>query len=78
MRYSAITGMLFISLGNVLSSFPCVASAQESSIPDTEHRVDAIPSKITLEQVLRIAAETHPSIAQRVSEQGASITHLAV
>jgi len=72
MRYSAITGMLFISLGNVLSSFPCVASAQESSIPDTEHRVDAIPSKITLEQVLRIAAETHPSIAQRVSEQGAS------
>ena len=72
MRYSAITGMIFISLGNVLSSFPCVASAQESSIPDTEHRVDAIPSKITLEQVLRIAAETHPSIAQRLSEQGAS------
>jgi adhesin transport system outer membrane protein len=72
MRYSAITGMLFISLGNVLSSFPCVASAQENAISDTEHRVDAILNKITLEKVLRIAAETHPSIAQRLSEQGAS------
>jgi adhesin transport system outer membrane protein len=56
----------------VLSSFPCVTSAQESAIPDTENRVDAILSKITLEKVLRIAAETHPSIAQRLSEQGAS------
>ena len=72
MRYSAITGMLFISLGNVLSSFPCVASAQENAISDTENRVDAILNKITLEKVLRIAAETHPSIAQRLSEQGAS------
>jgi adhesin transport system outer membrane protein len=56
----------------VLSSFPCVTSAQESAIPDTENRVDSILSKITLEKVLRIAAETHPSIAQRLSEQGAS------
>jgi adhesin transport system outer membrane protein len=56
----------------VLSSFPCVTSTQESAIPDTENRVDAILSKITLEKVLRIAAETHPSIAQRLSEQGAS------
>ena len=72
MRYSAITGILFISLGSVLSSFPCVTSAQEIVIPDTENNVDAILSKITLEKVLRIAAETHPSIAQRLSEQGAS------
>ena len=72
MRYSAITGILFISLGSVLSSFPCVTSAQEIVGTDTESNVDAILSKITLEQVLRIAAETHPSIAQRLSEQGAS------
>ena len=72
MRYSAITGILFISLGSVLSSFSCVTSAQEIVIPDTENNVDAILSKITLEKVLRIAAETHPSIAQRLSEQGAS------
>jgi adhesin transport system outer membrane protein len=72
MRYSAITGMLFISLSSVLSSFPCVTSAQEIVSPDTENNVDAILRKITLEQVLRIAAETHPSIAQRLSEQGAS------
>jgi len=64
--------MLFISLGSVLSSFPCVASAQEIAIPDTENRIDAVLKKITLEQVLRIAAETHPSIVQRLSEQGAS------
>jgi outer membrane protein, adhesin transport system len=72
MRSSALISMLCISLGSVLSSFPCVTSAQESAIPDTENRVDAILSKITLEKVLRIAAETHPSIAQRLSEQGAS------
>ena len=72
MRYSAITGILFISLGSVLSSFSCVTSAQEIAGTDTESNVDAILSKITLEQVLRIAAETHPSIAQRLSEQGAS------
>ena len=72
MRSSALISMLCISLGSVLSSFPCVTSAQESEIPDTENRVDAILSKITLEKVLRIAAETHPSIAQRLSEQGAS------
>ena len=72
MRYSAITGILFISLASVLASFSCVTSAQEIVIPDTENNVDAILSKITLEQVLRIAAETHPSIAQRLSEQGAS------
>ena len=72
MRYSAITGILFISLGSVLGSFPCVTSAQEIVISDTENNVDAILRKITLEQVLRIAAETHPSIAQRLSEQGAS------
>jgi adhesin transport system outer membrane protein len=64
--------MLCISLGSVLSSFPYVASAQENAISDTENRVDAILNKITLEKVLRIAAETHPSIAQRLSEQGAS------
>ena len=72
MRYSAITGMLFISLSSVLSSFPCVTSAKEIVSPDKENNVDAILRKITLEQVLRIAAETHPSIAQRLSEQGAS------
>ena len=72
MRSSALISMLCISLGSVLSSFPCVTSTQESAIPDTENRVDAILSKITLEKVLRIAAETHPSIAQRLSEQGAS------
>lgn len=72
MRSSALISMLCISLGSVLSSFPCVTSAQESAIPDTENRVDSILSKITLEKVLRIAAETHPSIAQRLSEQGAS------
>ena len=72
MRSSALISMLCISLGSVLSSFPCVTSAQESAIPDTENRVDAILSKITLEKVLRIAAETHPSISQRLSEQGAS------
>lgn len=72
MRSSALISMLCISLGSVLSSFPYVASAQENAISDTENRVDAILSKITLEKVLRIAAETHPSIAQRLSEQGAS------
>jgi adhesin transport system outer membrane protein len=72
MRYSAITGVLLISLGSMLSSFSCVAPAQESAILDTENRADFGLSKITLEQVLRIAAETHPSIAQRLSEQGAS------
>jgi len=56
----------------VLSSLPYVTSAQENAISDTENRVDAILNKITLEKVLRIAAETHPSIAQRLSEQGAS------
>jgi adhesin transport system outer membrane protein len=56
----------------VLSSFPYVSSAQQSAIPETENRIDDVLRKITLEQVLHIAAETHPSIAQRRSEQGAS------
>lgn len=72
MRSSTRIGILCISIGSVLISFPCVASTQESAPSDKENRVDAILSKITLEQVLRIAAETHPSIAQRLSEQGAS------
>jgi outer membrane protein, adhesin transport system len=72
MRSSALIGMLSISLGSVLSSFPYVSSAQQSAIPETENRIDDVLRKITLEQVLHIAAETHPSIAQRRSEQGAS------
>ena len=72
MRSSALISMLCISLGSVLGSFLCVASAQEGVVSDTENRIDASLRKITLEQVLRIAAETHPSIAQRLSEQGAS------
>lgn len=72
MRSSALIGMLSISLGSVLSSFPYVSSAQQSEIPETEDRIDDVLRKITLEQVLHIAAETHPSIAQRRSEQGAS------
>jgi adhesin transport system outer membrane protein len=72
MRSSALISMLCISLGSVLSSLPYVTSAQENAISDTENRVDAILNKITLEKVLRIAAETHPSISQRLSEQGAS------
>ena len=72
MKYSAITGALFISLGSLLSSFTCIASEQDSAIPEVENQPDITLSNITLEQILRIASETHPSIAQRLSEQGAS------
>lgn len=72
MKYSAITGALFISLGSLLSSFTCIASEQDSAVPEVENQPDISLSNITLEQILRIASETHPSIAQRLSEQGAS------
>lgn len=72
MKYSALTGALVISLGSLLGSLSCVASEQGNVITEGEHPSDIKLSKITLEQVLRIVAETHPSIAQRLSEQGAS------
>lgn len=72
MSYSALISALFITLASLLSSSTCIASEKKSVIADTENQADITLSKVTLEQVLRIAAETHPSIAQRLSEQGAS------
>jgi len=72
MKYSALISALFITLASLLSSNSCIASEKNSVIADTENQADITLSKVTLEKVLRIAAETHPSIAQRLSEQGAS------
>jgi adhesin transport system outer membrane protein len=72
MKYSALISALFITLASLLSSSSCIASEKNSVIADTENQADITLSKVTLEKVLRIAAETHPSIAQRLSEQGAS------
>ena len=72
MKYSALISALFITLASLLSSSSCIASEKNSVIADTENQADITLSKVTLEKVLHIAAETHPSIAQRLSEQGAS------
>ena len=67
MKYSALISALFINLASLLSSSSCIASEKNSVIADTENQADITLSKVTLEKVLRIAAETHPSIAQRLS-----------
>jgi adhesin transport system outer membrane protein len=72
MKYFALISTLYIFLGSLISSLPCVAAEKNSITTDIENQADITLSKITLEKVLRIAAETHPSIAQRLSEQGAS------
>ena len=68
MRFCAFIRRLSIFLG-VLS---CIAHAQDFSVMQTDKRIGESNTALSFEQALRIAADTHPSIAQRLSEQGAS------
>ena len=68
MRFCAFIRRLSIFLG-VLS---CIAHAQDFSVMQADKRIGESNTALSFEQALRIAADTHPSIAQRLSEQGAS------
>ena len=68
MRFCAFIRRLSIFLG-VLSF---IAHAQDFSVMQTDKRIGESNTALSFEQALRIAADTHPSIAQRLSEQGAS------
>lgn len=56
----------------LISSAPAVAAEQDIDAVLTRNITDQTFKSLTLEQALRLAADTHPSIAQRLSEQGAS------
>ena len=68
MRFCAFIRRLSIFLG-VLSY---IAHAQDFSVMQADKRIGESNTALSFEQALRIAADTHPSIAQRLSEQGAS------
>ena len=68
MRFCAFIRRLSIFLG-VLSF---IAHAQDVSVMQADKRIGESNTALSFEQALRIAADTHPSIAQRLSEQGAS------
>ena len=68
MRFCAFIRRLSIFLG-VLSF---IAHAQDFSVMQADKRIGESNTALSFEQALRIAADTHPSIAQRLSEQGAS------
>lgn len=59
-------------LGCWLIGTPATSIARESIDSMTTNTPDLTQEKITLEQALRIAADVHPSIVQRISEQSAS------
>jgi adhesin transport system outer membrane protein len=68
MRFCAFIRRLSIFLG-VLSF---IAHAQDVSVMKVDNSIAESNTALSFEQALRIAADTHPSIAQRLSEQGAS------
>ncbi|MEY3695288.1 MAG: hypothetical protein RL083_1113 [Pseudomonadota bacterium] len=72
MKHSVVISALWLAVVSVLTSTLCLASEIDSTVTDKENQADNTLGKITLEEVLRIAAETHPTVAQRLSEQGAS------
>ncbi len=49
-----------------------IAHAQVVAVTQVDGSIDVSNTQLSFEQVLRMAADTHPSIAQRLSEQGAS------
>ncbi|NCV85272.1 MAG: hypothetical protein EBW14_05215 [Oxalobacteraceae bacterium] len=72
MKHSVVISALWLAVVSVLTSTLCLASEIDSTVTDKENQADNTLGRITLEEVLRIAAETHPTVAQRLSEQGAS------
>lgn len=68
MRFCAFIRRLSIFLG-VLSF---IAHAQDVSVMKVDNSIAESNTALSFEQALRVAADTHPSIAQRLSEQGAS------
>lgn len=68
MRFCAFIRRLSIFLG-VLSF---ITHAQDVSVMKVDNSIAEPNTALSFEQALRIAADTHPSIAQRLSEQGAS------
>lgn len=61
--------MMFFLFGLLSSENISIAQEPSSSNAPIQHEVNHV---VTLEQALRIAADTHPSIAQRLSEKDAS------
>jgi len=49
-----------------------IAHAQVVAVTQVDGSIDVSNTQLSFEQALRMAADTHPSIAQRLSEQGAS------
>lgn len=68
MRFCAFIRRLSIFLG-VLSF---IAHAQDVSVMKVDNSIAESNTALSFEQALRVAADTHPSIAQRLREQGAS------
>lgn len=49
-----------------------IAHAQVVTVTQVDGSIDVSNTQLSFEQAMRMAADTHPSIAQRLSEQGAS------
>lgn len=49
-----------------------IAHAQVVAVTQVDGSIDVSNTQLSFEQAMRMAADTHPSIAQRLSEQGAS------
>ena len=68
MRFCAFIRRLSILIA--LLSF--IAHAQVVAVTQVDGSIDVSNTQLSFEQAMRMAADTHPSIAQRLSEQGAS------